>query len=163
MFEVDELPFQKVSGSSTETQPLFQLKGETESSKASNETVALVKDLLKRIGVDIKQLENIVVDGIKQDANGAALIMQKLVLITEGKENVALTEEAMLAQALSTSWGHHFSNHYKEAFSFSQKIKADSIILNFFIKTIDYEGRNEIERYTNELNYYYMYIKSFLC
>lgn len=92
-FDVDELPFQKIP-SEISQEPMFQLKG-TESSKASKETVALVKDFLKRIGVNIKQLENIVVDGVKQDANGAALIMQKLVLVTEGKENIALTEEAM--------------------------------------------------------------------
>jgi len=75
--------------------PLLQLKGETESSKASPKTVAVVKDFLKRIGVDIKSLTNIVVNGVKQDANGAALIMQKIVQVVEGKEDVALTEEAM--------------------------------------------------------------------
>lgn len=77
------------------SEQMFQLEGTTESSKASKETVALVRDFLKRIGVNVKQLENIVVDGVKQDANGAALIMQKLILITEGKESIALTEEAM--------------------------------------------------------------------
>jgi hypothetical protein len=93
-FDKDDLPFQKL-GKKDLSEPMFQLTGETESSKASKETIAVVKDFLKRIGVNIKTLENIVVDGIKQDANGAAIIMQKLVLVTEGKENIALTEEAM--------------------------------------------------------------------
>jgi hypothetical protein len=73
----------------------FQLKGETESSRASNQTIALIKDFLSRIGVDIKNVDEIVVNGVKMDANAAALIAQKLVLLTEGKEGIALTEEAM--------------------------------------------------------------------
>jgi hypothetical protein len=64
-------------------------------SKASVQTVGLVKDLLKRIGVDIKTLQAIEVDGVKQDVNGVADIVQKLVQVVQGKENVALTEEAM--------------------------------------------------------------------
>jgi hypothetical protein len=77
------------------SEPMLQLEGETESSRVSNQTLAIIKDFLSRIGVDIKKMDDIVVDGVKMDANGAALIAQKLVLVTEGKENVALTEEAM--------------------------------------------------------------------
>ena len=69
--------------------------GEIPASKAAPQTVSLVKDLLNRIGVDIKTLQAIEVDGVKQDVNGVANIMQKLVQVVEGKENVALTEEAM--------------------------------------------------------------------
>lgn len=72
----------------------FQLKG-TEGSTASPKTIALIKDFLKRIGVDISVMKEIVVDGKKQDANGVALITQKLVAIVEGTEDVSLTEEAM--------------------------------------------------------------------
>ena len=64
-------------------------------SKASPKTVALVKDLLNRIGVKVETLQNVKVNGIKRDINGVADIMQKLVQVAEGKENVALTEEAM--------------------------------------------------------------------
>ena len=69
--------------------------GEVPASKASPRTISLVKDLLKRIGVDIKTLQNIEVNGVKQDVNGVADIMQKIVKVTQGKEDVALTEEAM--------------------------------------------------------------------
>ena len=69
--------------------------GEIPASKAAPQTVSLVKDLLNRIGVDIKTLQAIEVDGVKQDVNGVADIMQKLVKVTQGKEDVALTEEAM--------------------------------------------------------------------
>ena len=72
----------------------FQLPG-TEVAKASPKTVALVKDFLKRIGVDIKILQQVEVNGVKQDANGVAMIMQKLVQVVEGKEAEALPEEAM--------------------------------------------------------------------
>jgi len=68
---------------------------EIPASKAAPQTVSLVKDLLNRIGVDIKTLQAIEVDGVKQDVNGVADIMQKLVKVTQGKEDVALTEEAM--------------------------------------------------------------------
>jgi hypothetical protein len=87
--EISILPvrdFQKV---------LLQLEGELETSIASPETLSVIKDFLKRIGVDIKTLQNIVINGVKQDANGAALIMQKLIQVVEGKEGVALPEEAM--------------------------------------------------------------------
>lgn len=67
----------------------------TESSTASPKTISLIKDFLKGIGVDINVMKNIVVNGVKQDANGAALITQQLVQVVDGMENVALTEEAM--------------------------------------------------------------------
>lgn len=95
MNEEEEIEQAKQERNEETTSPLLQLKGETESSKASPKTVAVVKDFLKRIGVDIKSLTGIVVNGVKQDANGAALIMQKIVQVVEGKEDVALTEEAM--------------------------------------------------------------------
>jgi hypothetical protein len=74
----------------------FQIqKEETRTSKASPKTIAIVNDLLKRIGVEVKSLKDIVVNGVKQDANGVAKMMQKLVEVVEGKEAEALPEEAM--------------------------------------------------------------------
>lgn len=73
----------------------YQLQGNTVTSGASPKTVAAMKDFLKRIGVDIKTLEKIEVNGVKQNANGAALIMQKLVQVVRGTEATSLPEEAM--------------------------------------------------------------------
>jgi hypothetical protein len=73
----------------------LQKTGDTESSTASPETIKMIKDLIKRIGVDISSLQKIVVNGDKVDANGAALIMQKLIQVVEGKEAGTLPEEAM--------------------------------------------------------------------
>jgi hypothetical protein len=73
---------------------MFQLPG-TETSTASPETISMIKDFLKRIGVDIKTMQKIVVNGKKYDANGVAQIMQKLIQVVEGKEATALPEEAM--------------------------------------------------------------------
>jgi hypothetical protein len=70
-------------------------KGKTENVKASPKLIGLIKEFIKQIGVDYKLVENIVVDGVKQDANGVALIMQKLIQVVEGKENEALPEEAL--------------------------------------------------------------------
>jgi len=72
----------------------FQKEG-TESSTASPKTLSLIKDFIKRIGVDVKSMKQIVVNGVKQDANGAALIMQNLIQVVEGTEAVSLSEEAM--------------------------------------------------------------------
>lgn len=76
-------------------QVMFSKKANTVSSKASPETVKVIKDMLTRMGIDFQTVSNIVVNGIRQEANGAALIMQKLVQVVEGKDDVALTEEAM--------------------------------------------------------------------
>ena len=67
----------------------------TVSSTASPKTLAIIKDFIKRIGVDINGMKEIVVNGVKQDANGAALIMQNLIQVVEGTEGVSLSEEAM--------------------------------------------------------------------
>ena len=70
-------------------------ESDTISSTASPKTLALIKDFIKRIGVDVKSMKQIVVNGVKQDANGAALIMQNLIQVVEGTEAVSLSEEAM--------------------------------------------------------------------
>jgi hypothetical protein len=63
--------------------------------KASPKLISLMKDFIKSIGVDYKLVSDVVVDGKKVDANGVALIMQKLIQVVDGKEDVALPEEAM--------------------------------------------------------------------
>ena len=73
----------------------YQEGEELTSSKANPQTIKMVKDFLNRIGVSIENVDNIVVDGVKLDANGAALVTQQLVKIVNGKQDVALTEEAM--------------------------------------------------------------------
>lgn len=61
----------------------------------SSRTVKLVKDFLNRIGVDVKSVSEIVVNGKKIGSNGVADITQKIVQVIEGKEADALPEEAM--------------------------------------------------------------------
>ena len=72
-----------------------QIAKETAAQKASPKLISLMKEFIKSIGVDYKIVSNVVVDGKKVDANGVALIMQKLIQVVEGKENEALPEEAM--------------------------------------------------------------------
>ncbi len=72
-----------------------QIAKETAAQKASPKLISLMKEFIKSIGVDYKIVSNIIVDGKKQDANGVALIMQKLIQVVEGQEDVALPEEAM--------------------------------------------------------------------
>jgi hypothetical protein len=63
--------------------------------KASPKLISLMKDFIKSIGVDYELVSDVVVDGEKVDANGVALIMQKLIQVVDGKEDIALPEEAM--------------------------------------------------------------------
>lgn len=72
-----------------------QIAKETAAQKASPKLISLMKEFIKSIGVDYKLVSDVVVDGKKVDANGVALIMQKLIQVVEGKENEALPEEAM--------------------------------------------------------------------
>jgi hypothetical protein len=62
---------------------------------ASPKVTKLSKDLLERVGVDYERVKDIVVNGEKIGANGAAFITQNLVQVVEGKEALALPEEAM--------------------------------------------------------------------
>lgn len=73
---------------------LLQKKG-TESSTASPKVIELVKNLMKKVGVDIVAMKEIVVNGVKYDVNGVADILQKLIQVVEGKEEGSLPEEAM--------------------------------------------------------------------
>jgi len=74
---------------------MFQKEEEAIPTSASPQTLSLIKDFLKNIGVDVKSMDNIVVNGIKQDANAVALLTQKLIQVIDGKEATALPEEAM--------------------------------------------------------------------
>lgn len=75
---------------------LFKQKGsDLESSKASPETLAAFRTFLKRIGVNIDTLKQISVNGVKMNVNGLARINQSLIEVIEGKEDIALGEEAM--------------------------------------------------------------------
>ena len=74
---------------------MFQKEEEAIPTSASPQTLSLIKDFLKNIGVDVKSMDNIVVNGIKQDANAVALLAQKLIQVIDGKEATALPEEAM--------------------------------------------------------------------
>ena len=73
----------------------FQAGDSIVSSKASAATISLVRDLLNRMGVTVEELEQISVKGVKQNINGIANIMQKLVQVAQDKVDVALPEEAM--------------------------------------------------------------------
>lgn len=74
---------------------MFQKEEGPIPTSASPQTISLIKDFLKNIGVDIKSMDSIIVNGIKQNANAVALLTQKLIQVVEGKEAQSLPEEAM--------------------------------------------------------------------
>lgn len=73
----------------------FSQKSSIPASRSSAGTIRAVKEFLKRAGIDIKPLQNKNVNGSYLDDNGVADILNSLIYISEGKEEVALTEEAM--------------------------------------------------------------------
>ncbi len=77
-----------------EEQTLNQIVG-SEGSTASAETVKKVTEWLKKAGVDLKETPYIAQGGKAVDANGRAKLLESVVEIVQGKDNVALVEEAM--------------------------------------------------------------------
>lgn len=71
-----------------------QVKG-TEGSVASPITLKKVREFLDRIGIEVKELQEITVNGTTLGANGVARILSGIISIVKGKEDIALTEEAM--------------------------------------------------------------------
>jgi hypothetical protein len=73
----------------------LQKPEETLPTNASPKTLKIIRDFLEKVGVSVNIVKEIVVNGIKYDANGVAQVMQQLISVVEGKEAQALPEEAM--------------------------------------------------------------------
>ena len=79
----------------TPSEAMFQMEG-MPSSIASPELISRVKEILKKMGVDVKALSEYVKEAkldIREGVNGLADLTRKLIAVAEGKEDVALTEE----------------------------------------------------------------------
>lgn len=74
---------------------IFYQEGESMMSKASPETLAKVRDIIKAMGVDIQDLVTYMKEtGLTQpNLNGVSDLVRGIIAIAEGKEDVALTEE----------------------------------------------------------------------
>lgn len=59
------------------------------------QSLTRVNDFLNRVGVNVQEVNSIVVNGQKLDAEGVALPLQSLILHTTGSDGGVLTEEAM--------------------------------------------------------------------
>jgi hypothetical protein len=94
-FQGDEALLEQEERENIQDEEVMLQKEGTEGSVASPATIKVLKDFLNRIGVDIKTVKEIVKDGVKQNANGAAVLTQQLVQIVNGKEDVTLGEESM--------------------------------------------------------------------
>lgn len=73
----------------------LQISEEALPSNASPETLKIIRGFLEKVGVNVNIVKEIVVNGVKYDANGVAQVMQQLISVVEGKEAQALPEEAM--------------------------------------------------------------------
>lgn len=79
-----------------ETGKMYQTSDSIEGSKASPETLKMYEEFIKRAGFDIKELAEGLIDeqGNKIDANAVINFTGKLVEVAQGKQDIALGEEA---------------------------------------------------------------------
>jgi hypothetical protein len=80
----------------TEESNVMQQKAEMPASRASKETLAKLKQIIAKMGVTLDTLENYLKgnpDVKAKGANALADLVQGIIAIAEGKENVATTEE----------------------------------------------------------------------
>jgi hypothetical protein len=73
----------------------YQVEGFETRLVSTEDTLSKIKEFLKRIGTTIEYVESIKVNGVDMGVNGAASAVHNLVQIVEGKESIALPEEAM--------------------------------------------------------------------
>lgn len=78
---------------STTNNNIYNQEEGTEITKASVATIAKVKEFLTRNNIELKQLTDS--EGKQYGINAAADLLNKLISVADGKEDVALTEEAM--------------------------------------------------------------------
>lgn len=74
---------------------VFSRIGSTTPSKAAPGTMKKVKEFLNRIGVDVQTVGKISFNGTTLGVNGIADPLNGLIQVVQGKEDIALTEEAM--------------------------------------------------------------------
>lgn len=82
---------------------IFYQEGDVTMSKASPETLAKVRDIIKAMGVDVQDLVTYMKETglVNPNLNGVSDAVRGIIAIAEGKEDVALTEEMVhIATAL---------------------------------------------------------------
>ena len=87
--------YETEQGNNKKEDVYFNLNSSPEDKPVSPKMLKFVKEFIKQIGVDYQKVDKIVVNGKVVDANGIARMMSKLIQVVEGKESVALPEEAM--------------------------------------------------------------------
>lgn len=73
----------------------FLQDSKSTASKASQETINLVKRFLSSAGIEYDKVKDIRIKGNKIDANGIANVTRNLIQVVEGKESEALLEESL--------------------------------------------------------------------
>jgi len=73
----------------------YEIEGYDTELTSSEDTLNKVKEFLKRVGTTIEHVESIKINGTSLSAVGVADTVNNLIQVVDGKENVALTEEAM--------------------------------------------------------------------
>jgi hypothetical protein len=74
---------------------LLQQDSTTIPGRASQETLDRIREFLDRAGVDVRVVEGILMNGRRIGINGVTRALEGLVVVVNGKEDIALPEEAM--------------------------------------------------------------------
>lgn len=90
-----QLSFKALSPLRRDPKEIYNQLPGTEGSVASPKILALVNKWLDRVGIKKQELPQYDLGGRKIDANGQAQLLNDVIKIAEGKEDVALTEETM--------------------------------------------------------------------
>lgn len=127
--------------------------------KSSPLSIRKIQIMLDRMGVAVKSLTDLAVNGKKLDVNGVALPLQSLVAVADGKIQEALPEEAfhigielleqknkglvnqMLAKATSLPIWNEVYNQYKDIYNDNlRKIKKEAIAKQLVIEQNNQEN-----------------------
>lgn len=144
---VSVLPIAKdIADRLSDTSNLFQL---ADGAKASPETIGKVKEFLDRIGVKVNEVQDILFNGNKIEANGVAKILEGLIEIVKGKEDTALPEEAAhFAVALIEK---KYPQLYKEMFNSIGGFNLFNTVLQDYKGVYtDPQGKPDIKAIKNE-------------
>jgi len=90
VFNPNQIKSIKNNGEFSNSNNIYNSIESTESSKASHKTIEKVKEFLQRLGIEVKGLDTERYGGI----NGVAKLLENVIEIAQGKEDVALVEEA---------------------------------------------------------------------
>ena len=139
---------------SKEDNNIYKQKEELPASKASPETIAAVKDVIKRMGIKLQPIAEYLKGNPNVQAKGAdalADVIHGIIAVAEGKENVALTEEMVhVATTALELWDPMLTS---EMINKIGRFKIYQQVLNAYKDDVNYQtkdGKPDIRKIKKE-------------